>query len=286
MGNSKLKREVIRYFFMVVACACYAVGLDMFLIPHNIIGGGIAGAATLINILSGISVGVLSIALNTPILLMGLKTQGAKFILRCFITTTILGIFTDAFAFLPSITDNPLLAAMYGGVAQGIGIGIFVKYSVSSGGTELLGRIIHHKVSAIGIPTLIAILDGMVVIAGAIVLRNPENVLYALILIFISTRISDTIITGLNRAKLCYIITDHPDEVSKRLLHNSPRGVTNIAGTGMYTHAPRGVLLTCVKSHQLEQTKRLVSEVDKDAFVIVSETTEVRGKGFETAENE
>ena len=280
--KEKWKQEILRYLAMLVGCFFYALCLDLFLVPNHIVGGGVTGIATLGNILFQWNVGIVSILLNIPILLLGLKTQGLPFIIRCFITNTMLGIFTDLLAFLPSITYNPLLAAMYGGLAQGIAMGLFVRFSMSSGGTELLGRVIHHGLPQIGIPAWIAILDGMIVLTGAIVMKNPENVLYALILIFISTKVSDMVLTGLNRAKLCYIITEHPEEVSRCLLANSPRGVTNLTGKGMYSGTPRGVLLTCVKSHQLTEMKRLVRSVDEAAFVIVSETTEVRGKGFES----
>ncbi|MBC8570771.1 YitT family protein [Zongyangia hominis] len=286
MTKEKWKQEILRYLFMLIGCFFYALCLDLFLVPNHIVGGGVTGLATLGNILFHWNVGTVAILLNIPILLLGLKTQGWVFIVRCFITNMVLGIFTDLFAFLPSITQNPLLAAMYGGLAQGVAIGLFVRFAVSSGGTELLGRVIHHGLPHIGIPTWIAILDGIIVLTGAVVMKNPENVLYALILIFIATKVSDTVITGLNRAKLCYIITERPDEVSRTLLENSPRGVTNLSGKGMYSGTPKGVLLTCVKSHQLVELRRLVRSVDEEAFVIVSETTEVRGKGFESMEEE
>lgn len=269
-----------RYFFMVIACFCYAMSLDLFLVPNSIVAGGITGAATLGNILSGIGVGVITIVLNIPILFLGLKTQGIYFIIRCFITTTLLGIFVDFFSLLPAMTSNHILAALYGGILQGIGIGLFYKYSVSSGGTELLGRILRIAFPAVSIGTMIAILDSIIVVAGAIVLKTPENVLHALIVIFVSAKVSDTIVTGLSKAKLCYIITDYPDKISKVLLASSPRGVTDIQAVGMYTKTSHHILMTCVKPYQLIQVKKLIQEQDENAFVIVGETTEVLGKGF------
>ena len=192
----------------------------------------------------------------------------------------------DLLAFLPQVTDQPLLGALYGGVLQGVAIGLFVKYAVSSGGTELLGRVLRPLLPGLTIPQVIALLDGAVVLAGAVVLHNPENVLYALIVILVSSRVSDMVITGFAKSKLCYIITDRPEEVADLLLQNSPRGVTNLNGTGMYARAPKGVLMTCVKARQLGQLKQLVSAVDPDAFVIVSETTEVLGKGFKQIDEE
>lgn len=281
MKREQMKESVLRYLFMAVGCFFYAMSLDLFLIPNSIVGGGVTGAATLLNILFGFGVGLLTMALNLPILLAGLKTEGLAFIIRCLVTNTLLSVMIDVFSFLPAITENPILASVYGGVCQGVAIGIFYRTRMSSGGTELLGRILLSRFPGLSIGTMIAILDGIVVVTGAVVLKTPENVLYALIVIFISARLSDTIVTGLNRAKMCYIITDHPEEVSRVLLAHSPRGVTNVSGTGMYTHTPRGVLMTVVKRHQLVELKRLVQSADALAFVIVSETTEVLGKGFQ-----
>lgn len=280
MNKETLYKEGTRYTFMLLGSLCYGLSLNWFLVPNSIVGGGVVGLSTLISLKTGLGTGVLSIVLNLPILLLGLKTQGWSFIVRCFITIMCIGVATDALAFLPPITENLILASAYGGLLQGIAIGFFIRYLVCSGGTELLARILHRKIRGVGIPMILASLDGVIVLAGAVFLRNPENVLHALILIFISAKVSDIIITGISHAKLCYIITDHPAEVSALLLQNSPRGVTNITGTGMYTKTPHGVLMTCVKGRQLAQLKELVHAADGNAFVIVSETTEVRGKGF------
>lgn len=265
---------------MVIGCISYALSVRTFLIPCEIVGGGVSGAASLIHILTGLPAGVFIIAINLPILVMGFRLMGYKFIIRCLITTVVLGLFTDILAFVPKITDNPLLAAMYGGILQGIGIGLFIKFEVSSGGTELLGRVIQHKIKIGSIATYVALLDALVVIVAAVVMKNPENVLYALILIFISAKVSDAIVLGINSSKFCYIITDFPQEIAENLLKNSPRGVTLLNGTGMYTKTPKGVLISCVKSNQFSQLKQIVKELDPHAFVIVTSANEVYGKGF------
>ena len=274
------KREAKRYAFMLLGCILYASSFHAFLTPHKIVAGGVSGLASIFYLTLGWPVGLMNILINIPILILGLKVKGWAFILRCLITTVCLGIFTDLFAVLPSITDNALLAAMYGGILQGLGIGLFIKYEVSSGGTELLGRISQHFLPVGSIPFHVAFWDGLVVLAGSIVMKNPENILYALIIIFISARLSDLVVTGLNKAKLCYIITERSEELSAFLLTHSPRGVTLLEGKGMYTRQPKGVLLTCVKTNQLSFLRTAVKEIDPQAFVIVSDANEVYGKGF------
>ncbi|WP_158572749.1 MULTISPECIES: YitT family protein [Anaerotruncus] len=275
------KMEIKRYLFMVVGCFSYALALDLFLVPNGIVAGGVTGAATLVNILTGLGVGLVSILLNLPILLLGLRSQGLAFILRCFLTTAVLGFFIDFLAFLPPPTDNPLMAALYGGVAQGIGIGLFCRYYVSSGGTELLARVMMPLFPGVSLANILAVLDGLVVVCGSFVLGDAENVLRALIVIFASAKVSDLIIAGLDYAKLCYIITDHPDEIAKTLLENSPRGVTKIGGEGMYTKTEKNILMTVIKKQQITQLRKIVLQIDPSAFIIVSEATEVLGEGFQ-----
>lgn len=274
-----------RYLFMIIGCICYALSLRIFLIPNKIVGGGVSGAASLIEIITGIPAGYFILAINVPILIFGFRLMGWRFIVRCLITTATLSLLTNVFGlaffdFLQGITENPLLASLYGGILQGIAIGLFIKYEMSSGGTELLGRITFNLVSVFSIATHVAFFDGLVVVLGAIVLKNPENVLYALILIFVSAKVSDIIVLGLNKAKLCYVITTKAEEIADFMIQHSPRGITLLRGEGMYSKTEKGVLLTCVKNHQIQGLKAAVKSIDDHAFVIVGEATEVYGKGF------
>ena len=284
MNKTTLWNETKRYAFMVFASLSYALSLQAFLIPNTIVGGGVSGAASLINILTGLPAGLFIVLINLPILVMGFKMMGWKFILRCFITTTTLGLATEFWVLvLPegfSATDNQILASLYGGVLQGIGIGLFIKYETSSGGTELLGRITYKIIPLMTIATHVALFDGLVVVLGAIVLKSLENILYALILIFVSAKVSDLLVLGVSKAKLCYIITTKAEEISEFLISHSPRGVTLINGEGMYSKTPKGVLMTCVKNHQIVGLKSAVKQIDENAFVIVCDANEVYGKGF------
>ena len=288
MAKENLLKEIKRYAFMILGCLSYALSLEAFLIPNNIVGGGVSGAASLIHILTGLPTGLFIIVINLPILIFGFKTMGWKFILRCFITTACLSLATEFWnLILPSnevlleyITSDGVLASLYGGILQGVGIGLFIKFETSSGGTELLGRLTHMLLPFGTIATHVAIFDGMVVVLGAFCLSSLENILYALILIFVSAKVSDLVVMGFAKAKLCYIITNKAEEISDYLVSHSPRGVTFIQGKGMYTKTDRGILMTCVKNNQITPLKNMVKVLDEDAFVIVTEANEVYGKGF------
>ena len=274
--------ELKGYICMVLGCVAYAMSTVFFLAPNSIVAGGVSGLATLIHLLSEgkIPIGAVMIAINLPIFLLGLKYTGWKFILRALITVATISIIVDVAAFLPGLTDDPILASLYGGIFQGIGIGLFVRCEFSSGGTELLGRLSAKWTKRGSIPVWVGILDAIIVIAGAFFLQKIDNVLYALIVIAVSTKVSEIILVGLEKSKMCIVITDKGEEMGKTLVERSPRGVTLMDGKGMYTDKHHHVLLTCVKNRQLTQFRQIVKEVDENAFVIINDSIEVRGKGF------
>ena len=266
---------------MVLGCVFYALSIVLFLEPCSIVAGGVTGLATLFHLLNRkIPIGMISIAINLPIFLLGLKYVGKNFIIKCLITVAVLGVTTDILAFLPPMTDNPILAALYGGICQGIGIGLFVRFEFSSGGTELFGRLISKWFKIGNIPVCVGLCDALIVISGAIVLQTADNILYALIVVFVSTKLSEVILVGFEKSKLCVIISDKGEEISATLIAKSPRGVTMLDGEGMYTQKPHDVLLTCVKNRQLTQLRQIVRDVDEHAFVIITDASEVRGQGF------
>ena len=289
--EKKLVEHLAGYFFMFLGCVAYGASTSLFLEPNGIVAGGVTGLAVLINMVFSdvLETGTWFILINIPILILGVKTQGWKFIFRCLLTVVVLGVVTDVIDLINnsvngtsvSLTDDKVLASLYGGICQGIGIGLFVRFQFSSGGTELLARLIAGVVKLINIPVCLGIIDGLIVVLGAFK-SGIENILYALIVVFVSAKLSEVILVGLDKSKLCIIITDKGEEISSTLLKNSPRGVTMLNGQGMYLHKERYVLLTCVKHTQIYQVKNLVSSVDPNAFVIINDAVEVRGKGFQS----
>ena len=284
--KNALVKEAKGYMFMLLGCIAYAMSTSLFLAPNEIIAGGVTGLAVLINYLNeNVLIGMVSIAINVPMLILGIKFQGLKFVIRCLITVATLGIVTDLLSFFNPLTNDGVLASIYGGICQGVGIGLFIKYEFSSGGTELLGRLINRILKWLSIPILVGILDGVIVIVGSIVTKNPQNMLHALIVVFISAKVSEIVLVGLETSKLCIVITDKGEEMGKTLVEKSPRGVTLMDGKGMYTGKNHDVLMTCVKNRQLPQFKQIVHYIDANAFVIVTESKEVRGKGFKEWED-
>ena len=243
LNKKQIIDEAKGYLFMLLGCLAYGASTSFFLAPNSIIAGGVSGFSVLLNYLNNnIPIGLVSIAINLPILIFGVKYQGWKFIIRCLITVATLGVVTDLLGLLNfKMTDDPVLASLYGGICQGVGIGLFVRYEFSSGGTELLGRLISRVVKVLNIPVCVGILDAIVVVFGAVATQNPANMLHALIVIFLSTKVSEMILVGLEKSKLCILVTDKGDEISDTLIKQSPRGVTMLQGEGMYTHNEHNV---------------------------------------------
>ena len=286
MLNKTITEEIKGFFFMVIGSIAYAISTSLLLAPNSIVAGGMAGLAVLFHLFNeNIPIGLMTVALNIPIFICGLKMQGWKFIVRSLITVATLGVITDLLAPIGAITTDGVLASIYGGICQGIGIGLFVRYEFSSGGTELLARLFKRWFKILKIPVWVGILDGIIVVLGSVFTKNPNNMMYALIVIFLSTKVSEIILVGVEKSKLCIIITDKGQEISDELLRNSPRGVTMLDGEGMYTKRNRDVILTCVKNNQLTQLKQIVKSIDEHAFIIINDSVEVRGQGFQSLQD-
>lgn len=288
-----IKKEIIRYTMMVIACIIYSLGFCFFIEPNNIVAGAMSGLAQVVNhFIPGIQVGIWLLILNTPIIIVSFFQEGFKFTINCLITIATLSLCTTGLDLLIEHFNwhfeiETLTACIFGACLQGIAVGLYCKYRVSSGGTELIGRFIYEWTNKkFSIPLMNGICDGVIVLTGVITFKNPTNFLYAILVIFIVTKVSDTVLMGLNKSKICYIITTKGDDIGHFLVHNSPRGVTLLKGKGMYTDSEKNVLMTVVKKTQITQLKEWVKQLDPDAFMIVGETNEVLGNGFKQLGND
>lgn len=290
--KQSLKHEIIRYTMMTLACIIYAFGFCFFIEPHNIVAGAMTGLALIIrNFIPYIDTGIWGIILNTPIILVSFFQEGKKFTLNCLITILVLDLtifglnkiieVNNIYIDLKEIGLGLLPNAIIGAIFQGISIGLFCRYRCSSGGTELVGRFFYEwSNQKVSIPVFNGICDAIIVLLGFLTFKEVSNLFYALLVIFIVTKVSDAVLVGFNTSKLCYIITTKGEEVGTYLVHNSPRGVTLLDGKGMYTGNKKEVLLTVVKKSQLAHLKEMILFKDPEAFMIVSETNEVLGNGF------
>ncbi len=278
--KGQLLRVATGWGAMLAGCAIFSFGASVFLVPNDIVTGGMTELATLIHILwERVPVGVCSILLNIPVLILGFLFAGKKYTLNFIPSVVFLGLSTDLFSLVPPITDDMIMAAVCGGLLCGAGSGLLIRNGFG-GGTELLGRVIANIIKTQNISLWVGICDGAIVLAGAAALVSFKKAFYGIATVFLSTKTSGFVTFGLKRSKLCIVISDKGKDIASELIAGSKRGITMLRGVGMYTSNEHQLLLTCIYRNQIKFLKETVRRIDGSAFVIVTESSEVLGKGF------
>ncbi|MBQ7045622.1 MAG: YitT family protein [Clostridia bacterium] len=275
-------KELGNYSFYTLGCIIYAVGLVMFINPARLSAGGITGLATVFNYFINIPIGFSIIALNVPIIVAAAIIFGKKFIVRTSIVTVIFSVAIDITdAYLTPRYVEPILAAIFGGIIMGAGLSIIMYKGSTTGGIDILAKIINKKAPAFSIGNCILILDLAVILLNSLVFKSLESMLYTIIALFISTKVIDLVIYGAKTCKVIYVISPENTVIAKSILQNVNRGVTLIKTKGAYTNLERQMLMCVVRRHQASKVMEIVRGIDSSAFVIVSEASQVNGNGFE-----
>jgi uncharacterized membrane-anchored protein YitT (DUF2179 family) len=280
LSRAELKTTVIDFTGILVGSVILAVGMNMFMIPNMLAPGGVSGLAVVLYHLFRLPVGATIILLNIPLFIVGYLVLGPRVVIQSLLGTFLFSIAVEATAsFLPAATDDLLLAAVYGGVVMGIGVGLVFRFRGSTGGTGLLSLILAK---AKGISPGQAMLWGdLVVLAAAVFVFGSEAAMYAAVALFVSVKVIDGILEGLGLAKSVIIITKSGEAINEKLLYELGRGVTWLEGHGGYTGQSREVLLCVVTRQQIATLKTIIRNIDPDAFVIIGNATEVHGEGFQ-----
>lgn len=275
----KGKRIFLDYLGITVGSALLALSLTLFLIPNRIAAGGLSGLATIIYHFTGFPVGVMTFLMNVPLFIAGIKSFDLSFGPRTIYGMVIYSLFIDVFQQLfPVLTNDLLLATIYGGVIGGIGVGIVFLSRGTTGGTDMIARLINHFTNlSMGKGLLLA--DGFVVLLAAILL-NAEVALYAVLTIFITSKTVDVVQEGLNYKKAAFIISNHSREIMQGILKELDRGVTILKGIGGYTNEEKEILYCIITRSELTRLKRMVYDIDQNAFMTISDVHEVLGEGF------
>jgi uncharacterized membrane-anchored protein YitT (DUF2179 family) len=266
------------YVLIIIGTSLTALAFNFFLIPHQIAAGGLSGIGTVVYYLFHIPVGVTMLLLNIPIFVMGIKELGRSFGVKTLIATVLLSLFIDAIK-VPSLTEDSILASIYGGVLMGVGLGLVFRANATTGGTDLFAKIMHKFHPFIGVGWLMFAIDFLVVLTAAIVF-GPSQALYALVSLFLCARVIDLVLEGLNSAKAFIVVSDHSEEINRRILAELDRGATLLHGKGAYTMERKDVILCVVNRMQVIRLKTIVNDVDPLAFVLVTDVREVMGEGF------
>lgn len=276
--NLNLKDELKSIMYILSGLLVCALAYRMFLVPNDVAAGGFTGIGQLVNALTGMQVGTVALMLNIPLFALSMRSLGLKFGVKSFIASTLLSVFID---YLPvgSVTDNVLLASVFGGVVGGAGFGLILRGSATTGGSDMLATLIHSHLPSLKVGLLIFIVDAAVIVASAFVF-SPELAMYALISVSIMNFTLDYVLEGLNRSTAYLIISKHSDEIAYKILHDMERGVTSLHGKGMYSGSEQEVLLCVVSRFESMQLRRIVAACDPRAFMIAISASEVLGEGF------
>ena len=266
----------------LVGCVLAGFSFSFFTYPNSIVSGGLTGVAQILNLLTGLPVGIMVITMNVPLFLVSWKKFGLRFIIYSLIGMVGTNVSIDLFSlFAWPLTSDILLAAVYGGLLKGLGYGIIFAAGGTAGGTDILSRMLRRKYAYIQLGTISMVLDATVVVAFAVIFSRADAAMYTIITMFVSSRIVNLLLYGTANSSVCYIITTQPHQISLTIGERLHRGATLLKGEGAYSGEERDVVLCAVKRSQIPLLKKIVSSIDGHAFVIITQSHEVFGKNFQ-----
>ena len=266
------------YAQIILGALVGGAAYPLFMTPNKIAPGGITGIATILNHLFQWPVGTVTLILNIPLFLISYRAMGRIFAFRSLVATLLFTLFIDVLPLQPMTTD-PLLGALYGGVMLGAGLGLIMRGGATTGGSDMVARMVNKRFQFISTGSFLFAIDFAVVVSAGFLIGATEA-LYSLICIFLSARIMDTIIIGFSSNKACFIISSRWQEISDRIMRDMDRGVTQLTARGAYTGAERPTLLCVIGRSEIMALKRILREEDEKAFVIIVEAHEAIGDGF------
>ncbi len=280
MSRERIFSSVVDYILLVAGAVLIALGADVFLIPNQVISAGLFGIAVIFHYLLGTPVGLVTLALNIPLFLAMLRWGGGwRAGVRTVIAVAIMSITVDLLAGrLPLVTRDPLLYTLYGGILDGLGIGLIFRAQGTTGGIDIIARLMQRH-RGLEPSQVLLVLSGLTLAMAAIVF-GVERALYAMIVASVSSMMVDLVQQGLGRAKVAFIISTQHERVRAAILEEMERGVTILPGEGGYTGASRPVLMCAVAQSEVSVLKRLVGQHDPDAFMVIAPAQEVLGEGF------
>ena len=281
--TEKLRHELLDYLLISLGAAVYAISVDFFTAANDIAPGGVTGIAAMLNHLLMVPIGTVSLILNIPLLIWGAIENGRRFLIKTIAATASAAVFIDLFSVIPyHYEGDRILSAVFGGLIGGSGLGLIFLRGGTTGGTDIIARNIHKRMSHISVGSIILISDAVVVSVSAVVYGSIENALYAVIALFVSTKVIDGVVYGFARdnGKLLIIVTRQPDELCAEILSRGHRGVTVLNAVGGYTKNKEGVLLCAVRPSEVQRIRGIISEIDAGSFIITTVATTIAGEGF------
>lgn len=280
-----LKQPVFRtlknILFIAAGAAMFALGFDLFLQPHHINVGGVSGIGQILAYITGFgSVALWSLLINIPLFLLAIKGVGRNFFFGSLAGMLFSNLFLTLFSGLPVPETEPLLAALYGGLLSGVGLGLVFIVGASSGGSDVLARLLRPKFPNFPIGRIMLVIDTAIILLTGLVFGDINKTLYSAVTIYVCSISLDAVVYGLDYSTVALIVSDKYEEIGRVICEKLDRGVTVLDGKGFYSGNVKQVLLSAIKKRQAAELKALVTDIDPNAFVILQESHQVLGEGF------
>lgn len=282
LEQQKIFRTIWNYLIITVFSLTYATGISLFLDPNNLAPGGISGISIMLSRITPLPTGTWIMLLNVPIMALGLWKFGLKFLISTIYCTYISSFFTNLLSSFGALTSDKLLAALAGGTIMAVSLGMIFKAGATTGGVDIIIKVLRLKYKHLKTGNLYLLMDAIVVTLSGIMFRNLEIALYAAVTIFVNSVVLDTVLYGRDGAKMIYIISDHPKQITERLLADLDIGVTGLHGEGAYSGKEKEVLMCVMRKPLAPKAQQIVKEEDPEAFMIVSDATEIFGEGYKS----
>lgn len=281
-----LKKKLIQNAVMVVVGSVfYAVGISLFLEPNNLAPGGVSGIGIMVNYLTPLSVGAVTLILNIPLMIIGLIKLGRAFAVSTGIGVLLTSVLVDVFSLIKPITDDRLLASIAGGAILAVGLALIFKTGATTGGVDIVIRLLRLKFKHIKSGAIMFMIDGTISLLSYFVYRDFDIALYAVLSLIVSSLVMDLVLYGGDEAKLAFIVTEKQDEIVKYVLDNLDIGASVLNATGAYSKSLKHIVLCATRKQLLPRLEEIVLECDKDSFMIVTSASEIYGEGFKEKMN-
>lgn len=280
--SNKVFKTIYKVFKVILATGLYSAGVALFLDPNNLAPGGVTGVSILLNRLIHVETGTLILLLNIPLLIIAWKKFGWRFVAGTLSALVLISAFTNLFESFEPVTNDMLLAAVAGGICIAIGLGTVLKSGLTTGGTDIVVRLLRIKNPHLKTGSLFLIVDLIVISGSLFVFRDFEKAMYAVIAIMITSWVLDLVLYGKDEAKLIYIISDEPEKMAKQFMEELDIGVTYLEGTGAYTDKKKKIIMCVVKKRIAPKVEEVVKLTDSNAFMIVTSASEIFGEGYKS----
>ena len=282
---NRTKNLILDFIFIVIGSSLYALGVNCFSAPNNIAPGGVSGTAILLNFIFGTPIGTMVLLINIPIILWCIIEIGYKLVIKSVVAILISSVLIDLAAIVvPAYKGDLLLVSLFAGVLEGAGLALVFIRGATTGGTDLIARVLNKRVKFLSLGKLMLCVDALVILASGIIYQSLESLMYASIVVFVATNVIDAILYGadVGRGKMFMIMSSKEKEIADKILNELDRGATYLKARGAYTDKEGEILLCAVNRYEISKMHEIIRSVDKNAFVIVGDAGEIAGEGFKS----